>query len=268
MDISRVTVGFDFKEHDDAITNLILEIEKLQLWISQGSGDSRVKKQVDHVHDLALVMKRTYPVVVACVERLRNDIEVNEKILAQKSHQIEKLVVSVTRLQDEIAEMMKENNQNKTELARIRRSALRRQIALNIEYEVKLEMLNALGQDTSEEIVLEAKMQKLRRKVMSASLPVPELTRWLNFVDDDVWSKFTGTMNYLKAFSQEAHPTTLDGAPVGISDAMKLIEDDFDISAVRTQKYSWGEDLRAIAKSCVETLAKSYRRPGDPLLFG
>lgn len=269
MDVSRVTLGVSFRDHDEGLAGLVREIERLKFCLSQARtvDVSFFRNELDNLHMMALKMKSTYPTVVAYIEGLHNEMQTTEQILAQRSLQVDKLQLTVTRLQNDLTKLQDERKAFKAEVDRISRSALRRQIAVNIEDEVKSEMLTALSQDTSEENVAEAKLHRLRAQLLDGKKDVPGLA-WLNFHDDDAWRKFTNAMTYMKAFSQEAHPTKLDGKPINASAAMELIDDEFDVSAVRRQKHAWDDELRSLAKRCVNILQERYRAPGETLLCG
>jgi hypothetical protein len=269
MDVSRLTIGVDVKEHDDACVHLIREVEKLQLWFSQARpvDIAVIKKQIDKLHALAQTLRTTYPTVITHIERLHHEIQTNESILAKRSLEIEKLQLTVTDLRDEVTKMSRRYAQTKEELETIKRGALRRQIAINIEYEVKYEMLTALGQDNSEAAVSDAKLWKVRNKVLTNGKEIPGLSSWLGFQDAEAWNKFMDAMAYMKVFSHEAHPTTLDGKDVDDVTAAELVDEDFDTSAVRRRTYPWDDALRTMTKEMIHVLKETYRDPGQRLLY-
>jgi hypothetical protein len=184
----------------------------------------------------------------------------NIESLSKKELRIEKLEFNIKALRDQLQQLRAEKTAQE-------RAALRRQIAINIEYEVKCEMFVALKRKCRQGAVKRAELHELRDDVLAQSLSVPRLAQWLDFQDEDTWEKWTSAMHYLKAFSYEAHPTMIEGKTVSKEIATSLIDEPFDTSSVRKMEYPWNENLRSIARECLNTLSKIYRAEGEKLLY-
>jgi len=167
---------------------------------------------------------------------------------------------------DELSERLQQSLQED-----VRSSALRRQIAINIEFEVKKELWSALGEDdmTAKEI-LHSDLFQLRREFRRAGRPVPEkLAGWLDVESRAGWRKFSSAMEYMKAFSKQgAHPTKLNGEEVTVAHAKELVDEPFEYESDRTDDLRpWDEALKDTVKRYIDVLAELYREPGEKLLY-
>lgn len=250
----------DWEHHESACSRLIKNIEELRIWCDQHNDGKRFKTKVQEIHDDALKVRSAFPVISAYVEELLSNTKFLEDSLSKKELRIEKLEFNTRALSAQIQQMREERTVRE-------HGALRRQIAINIEYEIKCEFLSALGKSRRQSAVKRADLHELRDQVLDGNQDVPALSKWLQWKDERTWEQLSSAMHYLKAFSYEAHPTTLEGKAVNKDTAMKLVEESFDTSFVRKMEYPWNEELRKLARHCIEALQEQYRNEGEPLLY-
>ena len=181
----------------------------------------------------------------------------------------------IQQLQDERKEQEFNSRLMKEQIQQLRderkeqlHSSLRRQIAINIEYEIKAELLSALGKRCRRNIILKSDIYELRDQVLEKGIDVPRLLYWLNWKDDEEWDKLMDAMHYLKAFSYTAHPTTLDdGTDVTRESAQDLINEPFDAKFIKSTDWEWDDNLRTLVEHCIDVLYREYRADGEPLLY-
>jgi|SRR5215217_297019 len=111
-------------------------------------------------------------------------------------------------------------------------SLLRRTIAINVEYELKRQLLLIAGMiNEDEEEILRNSVTSALKKAKKADAGETEslLCTWFPNSDHSL-EKFRETMQLLKVASAEVHPTTdIDGKPVDMATMTALINADFDI---------------------------------------
>ena len=152
-------------------------------------------------------------------------------------------------------------------------SALRRQTALNIEYEIKVEMMHALGLSSdylSDNTVAKQDLFDLRRRMMEDNVRSDRLDKWVDITDAKQWAKFLDAMHYMKTYSrEEAHPIDLDGKPIDLQTAKDLVDEPINTYFIRKRYITneWNDDLKNLVKGYIDLLANIYREPGEPLLY-
>ena len=177
------------------------------------------------------------------------------------------------RERDEFKEAMdqfkEERDAANQALSKFKHSTLRRQIAINIEHEFKLQLMNHFGEDVEEpEDIQRKSFSELKRQVMSTMNPALSqlLKDWIGGTSSDHWVKFRNAMQYMKAFSAEyAHPVALDEASVDLCTALDLISEPFSVGSVTKQKYDWNA-VKNIVKRQVRHLALNCRDQNESLL--
>ncbi len=205
------------------------------------------------------------------VDRLITDLEVIRRQYHEEQDKVTKLQIEIEKLRTELEKSKSENADLNGKVNTLQRSvtgtehsALRRTIAINIEYEVKYQMLVVLGEeDPTTDEVSESKVSELFHKVKRLEKKDAFLESWFG-ENYGKYNRFADTMGYLKDFSYMAHPTELDGDLVDERVALELINEDF-VTRGRKRKFTWDE-LKADAKVFVEKLAQC-RKMGEQLLY-
>lgn len=200
------------------------------------------------------------------ITRLRFDLDKKmgclcetQKELTETKKDLSETIKRLSVTNEQLSNMAQEN-------MRFTHGALRRQIAINIEYEIKLELLIKLQECTDEYNVQNSDLFTLRRRVLEADEGF-SLKAGTKLDNSQLWEQFCCAMRYLKAFSFDAHPTKLNGHNISVQDATMLIDEEFDISSVRRQRLDWNSLLRNVAKHYVTALAQHYRNPEESLLY-
>jgi hypothetical protein len=199
------------------------------------------------------------------IQRLQFDVNRLTQLGKAQKAELDKAVAANTELRqrlDEVTDGIEELLRQDT-----RTSALRRQIALNIEHEMKKELLIALGDD---EVTLydvrNSRLPELRRWMRQERVPMPESLSWANIQSPAGWRRFSAAMEYMKAFSKQgAHPTQMNGEDVTVEQAKELVDEPFDYTPSGTE-HSWDETMRETVKGYIEALSQCYRAPGEKLL--
>ncbi|KAJ3033481.1 hypothetical protein HDV00_006322 [Rhizophlyctis rosea] len=181
----------------------------------------------------------TFPRMLAAdVTELKTDMgllknEVAELKIAKAELKIakekgEKSHAELKILQQQMQELRAEKEQLQAEKLEAEKSAVRRQVAINIEFELKCELLEAIKWSGSEkadifvvdgewhvERVSGLKVRDAWKMARAASLEASNEVHKRWFGDSANQWDFIAAMKQLKRFSHEgAHPTTYEGAPV------------------------------------------------------
>jgi hypothetical protein len=117
------------------------------------------------------------------------------------------------------------------------RSALRRQIAINLEYEYKMDLLNISAADDKDVLelkrdgnfskfaVLGLRVERAKKIAERSSSPEALKNVTAKWFSEHSERLFKDTMFVLKAFSTEAHPTIYKEEPVDADTAEELVKD-------------------------------------------
>jgi len=168
----------------------------------------------------------------------------------------------------ELDEAKKERDEAKEQLDTSKRNALRRQIAVNIEYEVKKELLALKKPNVSEQEVQFTPFYQLQdlyshsqdERVVAIS------QKWFGGVEWEHWERFNSAIAHLKnCFNEKAHPIGYNGDLVTKEVALQLVKETF-ASYGRRQRYPWNS-VKRLAENLVMTLASEYRSDGEQLLY-
>ncbi|KAJ3159716.1 hypothetical protein HDU86_001366 [Geranomyces michiganensis] len=151
-------------------------------------------------------------------------------------------------------------------------SLLRRTIAINIEYELKRELLD-LHTDfeyDDQDVLAMTLYQALSVAQSADSQGVKAVSdRW--FPDEDhSLKKFKESMRLLKVASQHVHPVKhIDGNPVNVATAEKLLQADFEVpsNAIRPIKFKWDDQYKEVACYYLHKLVAKRKADGDAVLL-
>jgi DNA repair exonuclease SbcCD ATPase subunit len=213
------------------------------------------------------------------LQKVESEHEEQSKKLQKVEGKLLKVESEHQELKSEHQELKSEHQELKSEHQELKHDAVLRQIAINIEMELKMENLRIC----SDEAVKHLKHSKGKRKgkfnfYSIAKLQVSEAqdlaqhsarqedldainTNWFG-KDEDAEDNFVAAMAMLKRFSHDgAHPTELDGIPVNAEKAKELVEG-------MQQKQANGKELQGVALSFVDKL-KTIRKAdkdGSPFL--
>ncbi|KAJ3149331.1 hypothetical protein HDU86_006966 [Geranomyces michiganensis] len=140
-------------------------------------------------------------------------------------------------------DLKNDNKQLKAPLDAQARSALRRQIAINIEWEVKMDFLQLASEDKTASMKYgygplkgqfkerEVTNLPLRKAIEWAQQSAEEkdlnhlMETWFGPPENGKSEMFKDTMESLKQFSVDAHPTVYKGIPVDAEMARELVRD-------------------------------------------
>lgn len=163
---------------------------------------------------------------------------------------IDELVAKVTKLEESAKRTVESHA-----------SLLRRTIAINIEYELKRELLECAASDTEpidEDAILKVTIDDalIAAKTINRTRAMSIISEW--FPDNIGYSlkNFKASMELLKLASGDIHPTKdLDGNPIELSQAKDLVREDFEIpSNSRKAGRKWTQKDKDLAVYYLEKL--------------
>lgn len=246
--LSRVKSDFELEkefylqrdaEHTQKVTRLEIHIKKLNADIERLHAEiDRLKKENSDIREINSKI-----------------LQENQQILAQ-SHTI----------MEENRQISVENSKIRNDLTQLKHSAARRQVALNIEHEIKKELFTALGLEQNRSALRGTPLFKLRAKFQKQGKRLPKvLNGSLDLNAHEEWDRFDSIMDHMKEFSRNgAHPVTLDDEPISHQKAIELLEEPFTPSAL-ADCLPWTDELKSQAKQMIYNL-QAYREANEKFI--
>ncbi|KAJ3183479.1 hypothetical protein HDU87_006798 [Geranomyces variabilis] len=199
-----------------------------------------------------------YSIFVEMIFELQAELNaLRDENQAQRA-QIEEQRAQIEELREQVAELQEKNQAFHV-------AALRRQIAINIEYEIKMDYLllctsanvadlkytySAKAGQFKPHEVTKLSIGKAKDRAARTCSPSELDTVHKNWFDgdDQKWDIFRDAMTALKRFSHEsAHPTALNGTPIDVESARALVVDtDFEEPEQRVVALEFVEKLQDI----------------------
>jgi len=214
---------------------------------TQGPLICKLKAEIERLTKINSEQAKTIEGQSIRIEQLEQKLNDSENKVISLEQKLEASEQKVEQLEQKVEHLERKLTDNEF-------SALRRQIAIMIEFEIKKRLLAELGRPTSMMFVKNSRLFDLYSQ-LGPDFPLPE---W-NIHSQNDWEKFMSAMFYLKLFSHRgAHPV-----PITTETAYKLIDEPFDVD--NSETFAWDDDLRAFAKTLVRSLAQK-RGPNKPLL--
>lgn len=234
--------------------------------LADDAGSEDIKKKLQKLSDRALKMD----------EKGTSDYSEFLDVIYDNQDRLDTLESDLSSLRRDYEKLLEENSQLKADANRAKNAALRRQVAINVEYELKLNYLQICPINETQDFVYASgprrgeydsravthlqlyRAKKLAKRHAAEADYERVRENWFGTADPSLRERlFASAMLALKdEFTDEAHPTAHNGKEVDVEMARQLV-------LTMPLRQSEDPDLRNVAGDYVDKLGSIRQATGE-----